>query len=634
MIALLGNHLWQSTLFAAVAGFLTLTLRRNRAHVRYWLWLAASVKFLVPFAAFVAIGSQIGWLSPPGVQPLIQPDVAVVLDTVGRPFSRSSPDGSSEMAAATVPRGMGSGVPMAIAAVGVVAVVWLGGCGVLVMVWIVGWRRVAATVRRGLRVGDGPELRTLRRLEKIGGIKRPIDVVLSEVPVEPGVFGILRPVLLWPRGIAQHLGDRQVEAILAHEVCHVRRRDNLAAAVHAVVQALFWFHPVVWWVGARLVTERERACDEEVVRLGSDPRVYAESILQTCQLSVASPRVGVAGVGGSDLKKRIEQILASEAAAPLGAWQRLLLGTIGIAAIAVPVAIGMANAPSLRAQAPRPVDHRHRFGPLEVNRLVGFELLPVSPHRPTDDPRGAVAWNVAIDHPSGRISFVGFTGRALIRYAYHLRDLPILDGPGWIDTQSLEMSTSTTAETDDEIRSALRSLLEDRVKLEAHHETRNFPVYALVPAKDDGRLGPNLRRSTRACIDRASLRAGPVHGGVVHDERSARGCGVEDRVTGMTFVQVTMTQLAENLSRSGPMLDRKVVDRTGMTGTFDGALGLGFLPAAAVLTKYPATAALLEPFGVRSVFDALPEQLGLRLVDTTEPHDVLVIDGASPPSIR
>ena len=52
-----------------------------------------------------------------------------------------------------------------------------------------------------------------------------------------------------------------------------------------VVQALFWFHPLVWWVGARLIDERERACDEDVIRLGSEPQVYAESILKTCELS-------------------------------------------------------------------------------------------------------------------------------------------------------------------------------------------------------------------------------------------------------------------------------------------------------------------------------------------------------------
>jgi beta-lactamase regulating signal transducer with metallopeptidase domain len=222
--------------------------------------------------------------------------------------------------------------------------------------------------------------------------------VSSDALLEPGIFGILRPVLLWPRRIAARLGDEQVEAILAHELCHVRRRDNLAAAMHAVVQAAFWFHPVVWWIGARLVAERERACDEEVVRLGSDPRKYAETILRTCQLSIESPHVWMAGVTGSDLKKRIEQILTNEAGAPLNLWRRLLLGTAGVAAIAIPVAMGVVNVPPLRAQAPdsAPVSHGHRAAgrvdPLEAVRRAARHVPCCGRRRKTIVPSDALFW--------------------------------------------------------------------------------------------------------------------------------------------------------------------------------------------------------------------------------------------------
>ena len=95
-----------------------------------------------------------------------------------------------------------------------------------------------------------------------------IDILLSRASLEPGIFGISRPVLVWPEGISEHLEDAHLEAILAHELWHVRRRDNLAAAIHMFVEAMFWFHPLVWWLGARLVEERERACDEEVLESG------------------------------------------------------------------------------------------------------------------------------------------------------------------------------------------------------------------------------------------------------------------------------------------------------------------------------------------------------------------------------
>jgi uncharacterized protein (TIGR03435 family) len=232
---------------------------------------------------------------------------------------------------------------------------------------------------------------------------------------------------------------------------------------------------------------------------------------------------------------------------------------------------------------------------------------------------------------------VGFTGRGLIRYAYGQRDVPVIEGPSWIDTESLEMSATTNAEaTDDELRSVVRKLLEERVRLTAHHEIRKFAAYALVASRSDGTLGPSLRPSTSACLDQAALRAAAVRGALAPGDRSRRFsvCGVQNGATGMTFEKVTMTELAEELSRSGPMVDRQIVDRTGLAGTFDATLGLGFVPASAVMTRYPATAALLEPFGVRSIFSALPEQLGLRLDDATVPGDVLVIDRAERPTVH
>ena len=129
--------------------------------------------------------------------------------------------------------------------------------------------------------------------------------------------------------------------MLAHELCHVRRRDNFTAAIHMIVEAVFWFHPLVWWIGARLVEERERACDEEVLRLGNEPQVYAEGILNVCKLYVESPLVCVSGVTGSDLKKRMERIMKNQFGTALSVRKKLLLATAGVAVLAVPVVAGV-----------------------------------------------------------------------------------------------------------------------------------------------------------------------------------------------------------------------------------------------------------------------------------------------------
>jgi bla regulator protein BlaR1 len=122
--------------------------------------------------------------------------------------------------------------------------------------------------------------------------------------------------------------------VLAHEICHVNRRDNLFAAIHMIVEAVFWFHPLVWWIGAKLVEERERACDEEVVRLGSEPLAYAEAIVNICKLYVESPLKCVAGVTGSDLKKRIESIMNGMPGRRLTPARKLMLIAASMGAIA------------------------------------------------------------------------------------------------------------------------------------------------------------------------------------------------------------------------------------------------------------------------------------------------------------
>ena len=115
------------------------------------------------------------------------------------------------------------------------------------------------------------------------------------------MFGIIRQVLLLPDSIAAHLEAAQLDAIFAHELYHVcvSPRQPGGGRFYMLVEAIFWFHPLVWWIGSRLIEERERACDEEVVRLGSDPEIYAETILKICKVYLESPLACAAGISGA-----------------------------------------------------------------------------------------------------------------------------------------------------------------------------------------------------------------------------------------------------------------------------------------------------------------------------------------------
>jgi len=333
--AALGNHLWQSTIFATTVWILTLALRKNEARVRHRLWLAASLKFLVPFSALISLGSH---LARQNRSPQTQAVFYFVMERVSQPFQQSS--GFGALAASLLPL-----LPPILAAL------WLGGFVSVIGLWWLRWRRVAAAKRAAVPLSQGREVDALRRLERSAGLRRPIAFWLSQKPLEPGVFGIVRPILLWPAGISEQLQDAHLETILAHEVQHVRRRDNLAAAMHMVVEAIFWFYPLVWWLGARLVEERERACDEEVLQLGIAAQIYAESILKTCAYCVESPLACISGVTGADLKRRIIRIMTRGPEEKLGLARKLLLAAIGLAAVAGPVVASLVKAPLASAQS-------------------------------------------------------------------------------------------------------------------------------------------------------------------------------------------------------------------------------------------------------------------------------------------
>src|SRR6185437_3862875 len=230
--AALLNHLWQSTAFAVAATALAWTLQRHQAKVRFWVWLAASLKFLVPFGVLAELGALL-----PGTAPAAAPPAAWT--ALSQPFATVS---TTVALAAAAPR---SGISWW----AILGTAWLLGSIVLAARWFCAWLglwRLARTVN-GERVNAS---------------------------FEPGVFGIFRPVLLLP-------------AVLAHERCHIRRRDNLWSALHQLVEVVFWFHPLVWWIGARMVAERERACDEAVLAEGRNPAAYAGAVIEVCRHFVA-----------------------------------------------------------------------------------------------------------------------------------------------------------------------------------------------------------------------------------------------------------------------------------------------------------------------------------------------------------
>jgi bla regulator protein blaR1 len=552
----IANHLWQSTLFAGLAGLLTLTLRKNHARVRHNVWLAASFIFLIPLSLLVALGGHLRWRTAPETTPS---NFFVVIDEVSQPFT-----------APTVASPAATSLPAALFGI------WASGFLGISCSWWVRWRRIRVAVRAGSPLQ----------------IEIPIKAMSSPALLEPGVFGVFRPVLLLPEGIFDRLTPAQLRAVLEHELCHVRHRDNLIAAIHMFVETVFWFHPLVWWIGKRMVEERERACDEEVLRLGSEPRVYAEGILNVCKLYVESPLVCVSGVTGADLKKRIEKIMTHRKAHNLDWRRKSLLTAAGAAALIGPIAIGAVCAPSSRAQSQS-----------AVANPPAFEVASVKPNK------SATGRNSMDRSPGGGLTAMNATLKMLLKAAYHIHDHQLIGGPGWLDSERYDIVAKAPPHTpDNQLGPMLRTLLADRFQVKLHRETRQMPVYALVLGKD----GPKFQEVKREAKDGDG------------DSRKGRGH--------LTAQRVPISDLAEILSGE---LGLSVLDRTGLKGFFDLNLewtpdesqprGPGDGPEGRVSAPTP------DPVGP-SLFTALQEQLGLKLDKQIGPVEVLVIDHVERPS--
>jgi uncharacterized protein (TIGR03435 family) len=339
--ASLGNsplvrHLWQSTVFAAAVWLLSLALRRNAARTRFRLWTIASAKFLIPFSLLIAAGRRLqGDLGNRASQPAF----STVVESLGQPLLAVRPGAPSAEVTASPLTAAPQAAHHPVSFLWLLAALWAAGAAFLLARWTRSWRYMRAALRGSFPVE----------------LPFPVPVRLISTTIEPGVFGIFRPVLLLPRGLMDHLNPSQLDAVLAHELCHIRRRDNLFAALHIVVEVLFWFHPAVWWIQTKLLEERERACDESVLTSRGEALAYAESILNVCRFCVGAPLDCVSGVTGSDLKKRIVRIMSQHRGRPLSAGLRLLLAAAAVIAVGLPLSFGIVR--PVHAQT-KPVSNR------------------------------------------------------------------------------------------------------------------------------------------------------------------------------------------------------------------------------------------------------------------------------------
>ena len=568
------NHVWQSSAFALMAGAVAFLLRRNSAQVRFWVWLCASVKFLLPFALLVSLGSLAPRRSLPPVS-VAGPVFSENVVRIAEPFS-TAPDIRVPLHE-RVQR-----TPI------VIGVVWAFGFFAIVFSRLRGWRRVRASLLAGVPVD----------------LPIPVRAVATTGAAEPGVVGFLRPVLVLPSGLVERLEPQQLRAVLAHEMCHVRRRDNFFAALHMVVEAIFWFHPLAWWIGSRMVEERELACDEEVLRMGCEPSDYVEGILKVCRSYAESPLACVSGVTGADVKKRLRSILDGCIARELSSGKRVALATMGVVILSAPVAIGVIGAPFIQAQS----------APANTPKFEVASIRPCS--EPENGPNGNSKPGRLVSDCNGLLNFIGnaYNGYASGYLNINAEPTPITGSPSWVASAFYRINA--TAEGSPSVTMMLgpmmQALLEDRFQLKIHRETVEGPVYFLTVAHGGPKLHPSVEGS---CVP-WSLPPVPLEGRQEYCLSLISGLG---KWPSLNAHGSTLDEFSKTLH---VLTGRTVIDRTGVSGRFD--MRVEFSPDGSPLSA--------DPNAPPSIFVAIQEQLGLKLEAGRGPVQTLVVDHIERPS--
>lgn len=342
----LAHFLWQGALVGLLlAGALTLLDKKN-ASLRYAL-AAGTLLLLLALPVLTAL-----WLAPAGP--------GSVAEAV--PAASSVPAGAATPAEAEMAGAAAAGLAPAFElqpALPWLLAFWLAGVAALSVYHLGGWLQARRLARRGTRPVAERWDEVLASLRRRLGIARAVRLLESALVPVPAVVGWLRPVILVPASALSGLTPQQLEAILAHELAHVRRNDYLINLLQTVVETLLFYHPVVWWVSRVARQEREHCCDDLAVAVCGDRLVYARALADLEGLRAPSPRLAMASDGGS-LLARIRRLADVPSRSSRRSW---LTGVLALAVLGTGAALLSARpapaptpeaAAAMEAPAPAP----------------------------------------------------------------------------------------------------------------------------------------------------------------------------------------------------------------------------------------------------------------------------------------
>lgn len=500
-----------------------------------------------------------------------------------------------------------------------------------------------------------------RRLRR-AAVESVRGTLISDACAAPVTTGWLRPVIILP---ARWSGwsRQQLDTVLAHEHAHARRRDPLVQWLALLNRAVFWFHPLAWWLERQLAQLAEEACDDAVLLQGHDPIEYAECLVameRSVKTAGARLPAFVAAMPGNGLPRRIQLIFDGPRWPRMSKPRMLCIAAACATSAAVLGAVRLDHAVPLPL-LPLPLSRTHDPSieaipsraalPAKSARAVA-EIIVAQATRPTPPPPPAppttrlefevatvkLAAPPALTAPPGggprpgqqgggpgtadpeRVRYRSMTLQTLLVNAY---GLPVsqITGPAWIESERYDIVAKVPpGTTKEQVNVMLQSLVTDRFALRIHRETRELPVYELVAGKGASKMKAHVEDPGAPGTAAGELkldtngRPMPPPGemiGILLPPGRWSFAATKQKIGG------TSSSLVNLLARE---LGRPVIDKTGLTGEYDWSL------------EFRDTRPVRQSPGdpdAPEISVAVEEQLGLKLESRKGPVELLVVDSGN-----
>jgi len=229
---------------------------------------------------------------------------------------------------------------------------WLVGVFGLSVWHLGGWAQLQRLRRKMVRQVNASLQGRLKELVQKLGVNRAVQLLESALVEVPTVVGWLRPVILLPASALTGLSVEQLDAMLAHELAHIKRFDYLVNMLQTVVEILGFYHPAVWWVSHKIRAERENCCDDLAVSISGDRVRYARALTLMEEIRASRGELAVAA-SGSSLFTRISRLVGKEPRGSRDGWIPSAIAILLIIAMVIPTTVALTARAETKAAAER-----------------------------------------------------------------------------------------------------------------------------------------------------------------------------------------------------------------------------------------------------------------------------------------